>query len=99
MAGTLRDQVPLQKRKIVKKGIGGALAALVIGGFLSIFVVASLYSGYVQEPASAFFASVRAHRGALLLVWLLLIASLVCYAFLYYIALKNNTACLTISCP
>ena len=36
---TLRETIPLQKSKIVKKSIGGVLTLLVLVGFLSIFIV------------------------------------------------------------
>ncbi len=52
MDESLRDRIPLQKRKIIKKSIAGFLATLVFSGIASFFVVGMLYGSIVGAPAA-----------------------------------------------
>lgn len=47
---SLRERIPLQKRKVVKKSIGGTIGVLFVAGFLSVFFVAFFYAGEADLP-------------------------------------------------
>ena len=88
MDETLRDRIPLQKRKIVKKSIGAILAILIVFGFASFFVVGMLYGSMDGAPAGGFTAFVRDHRAIIVTVWAILIGLQLCscpfYQYLYF---------------
>ena len=85
MTSTLRNRIPLQKRKILKKTLGTAIGLLVLLGALSVLVVLPLSAGRQQLPGA-----VLRYGAAILWAWFGLVAVMLLwnptYQWLYYAA-------------
>ena len=81
---SLRETIPLQKVKIVKKSIGGIWGAFLFFGFLSIFVAAFLWLPEAEDIPEV----LDVVRKALGIAWFVFLALLFCwipvYQYLYY---------------
>ena len=74
----LRETIPLQKSKIVKKSMGGMIGVLVLAGFLTIFVVGFFFAEPDDMPEI-----LRLLRSAIMVVFPVLIGLLLCSVPVY----------------
>ena len=79
----LRETIPLQKVKILKKSIGGTIGVVLVCGFLSIFVCVFLFGDKNEFPQI-----IQKIGNGLAVAWFLFVALLLCsnpvYQYLYF---------------
>ena len=87
MAAPLRETIPLQKRKIVKKSIGGVLPALIAFGvflFWGSLFLRSMGEGFGPEAAEFMEARMTAMAALILVLIAVAGAAAPLYQYLYY---------------
>ena len=75
---SLPERIPLQKRKVVKKSIGGTIGLLFVGGLLSALFAGFFYAGEADLPPM-----LLALRPTLLIVLLVFFGLLLCWNPVY----------------
>jgi len=90
METSLRERIPLQKRKIAKKSIATELGTVVALGFVSIFIVLFLLAGREDLPTF-----LRSHALTIVFAWIGIVLALLCwipfYQYLYFVTYFYDT--------
>lgn len=80
----LRIKIPLQRRKVLKKTLGGVIKILIVCGLITFFMIQFLFDGWEDLAAE-----VQRQRTYILVGWMLCIASLIvarmAYQILYFV--------------